>query len=71
LDSQLPVQSVPITTKESLNPSHGKVYSIHYVMKLVSDLRQVGGLLQWLVILQYIDRNTTNVRKSGLLKDFC
>jgi hypothetical protein len=39
------VQSVPITTKVvSLNPVHGKVYSIqHYVIKFVSDLRQVGG----------------------------
>jgi hypothetical protein len=41
------VQSVPITTKVvSLNPVHGEVYSIHhYVIKFVSDLRQVGGLL--------------------------
>jgi hypothetical protein len=33
LDLQLPVQSVPITTKVvSLNPIHGNVYSIqHYV----------------------------------------
>jgi len=37
------VQSVPITTKVvSLNPAHGKVNSIqHYVIKSVSDLRQV------------------------------
>jgi hypothetical protein len=44
---QLPVQSVPITTKVvSLNPVHGEVYSIqHYVIKFVSDLRQVGGFL--------------------------
>jgi hypothetical protein len=36
---------VPITTKVvSLNPVHGEVYSIqHYVIKFVSDLRQVGG----------------------------
>jgi hypothetical protein len=47
LDSQLPVQSVPITTNVvSLDPVHGKVYSIqHYVIKLVSDLSQVSGLL--------------------------
>jgi hypothetical protein len=40
LDLQLPVQSVPITTKVvSLNPVHGEVYSIqHYVIKFVSDL---------------------------------
>jgi hypothetical protein len=37
LDLQLPVQSLPITTNVvSLNPLHGKVYSIqHY-----SDLQQ-------------------------------
>ena len=46
-DLQLPVQSVPITTKVvSSNPVHGEVYSIqHYVIKFVSDLRQVGGFL--------------------------
>jgi hypothetical protein len=40
LDLQLPVQSVPITTKiVSLNHIHGEVYSIqHYVIKFVSDL---------------------------------
>jgi hypothetical protein len=34
----------PITTKVvSLNAAHGQVYSIqHYVIKFVSDLRQVG-----------------------------
>jgi hypothetical protein len=34
-----------ITTKVvSSNPVHGEVYSIqHYVIKFVSDLRQVGG----------------------------
>jgi len=38
---------VPITTKDvSLNPAHGKVYSIQqYVIKFVSVLRQVGGFL--------------------------
>ena len=48
LDLQLPVQSVPITTKVmSSNPVHGEVYSIqHYVIKFVSDLRQVGGFFQ-------------------------
>jgi hypothetical protein len=42
------VQSVPITTKVvSSNPVHGEVYSIqHYVIKFVSDLRQIGGFLQ-------------------------
>ena len=48
LDLQLPVQSVPITTKVvSSNPIHSKVYSIqHYVIKFVSDLQQVCGFLQ-------------------------
>ena len=47
LDLQLPVQSVPITTKVvSLNPHHGKVYSMQYYMiRFVSDLRQVGCFL--------------------------
>jgi hypothetical protein len=44
---QLPVESVPITTKVvSSNPVHGEVYSMqHYVIKFVSDLQQVGGFL--------------------------
>jgi hypothetical protein len=48
LDSQLPAQSVPITTKVvSLNPVHGDMYSIHlYVIKFVSDLRQVCGFIR-------------------------
>jgi hypothetical protein len=47
LDLQLPVHSVSITTKiVSSNPVHGEVYSIqHYVIKFVSDLWQIGGLL--------------------------
>jgi hypothetical protein len=42
------MQSLPITTKiVSLNPTHGKVYSIqYYVIKFVSDLWQVGGFLR-------------------------
>ena len=41
------MQSVPIITKVvSSNPTHGEVYLIqHYVIKYVSDLRQVGGFL--------------------------
>jgi hypothetical protein len=40
------VQSVTITTKVvRSNPVHGEVYSIHhYVIKFVSDLKQVGDL---------------------------
>ena len=47
VDLQLHVQSMSITTKiVSSNPVHGRVYSIqHYVIKFVSDLRQVGGFL--------------------------
>jgi len=47
MDSQLTIQSVPITTNVViLNPPHGEVYSMqHYVIKLVSDLQQVGGFL--------------------------
>jgi hypothetical protein len=43
------MQSVPITTNVvSFNPVHGEVYSIqHYVMKFISDLRQVGGFLRF------------------------
>ena len=46
---QLPVQSVPITTKiVSSNPVHGEMYSIqYYVIKFVSDLREVGGFLRF------------------------
>jgi len=45
LDLQLPMQSVPITTNGvSSNLAHGEVYSTqYYVIKFVSDLRQVGG----------------------------
>ena len=58
---QLPVQSVPITTKVvSLNPVHGKVYSIqHYVIMFVSNLRHVGGFLWVLPFLPSIKLNAT------------
>ena len=47
LDLQLPMQSVPITTKVlSSHPAHGEVYSIQYYMiKFFSDLRKVGDFL--------------------------
>ena len=46
-DLQQPVKSVPITIYVvRSNPAHGEVYSIqHYVIKFVSDLRQVGSFL--------------------------
>jgi hypothetical protein len=42
---QLSMQSVPIATKVvSSKPTHGEMYSIqYYVIKYVSDLRQVGA----------------------------
>ena len=48
LDLQLPLQSVHITAKvASSNSAHDEVYSIRYYMiKFVSDLRQVDGILQ-------------------------
>jgi hypothetical protein len=48
------MQSVPITTKVvNSNPGHGEVYSIHYVIKFVSDLPQVGGFPQVQNVLQF------------------
>jgi hypothetical protein len=46
------MQSVPIITDVvSSNPTHGEVYSMqHYVIKFVSDLRQVGAFLQVLLL---------------------
>jgi hypothetical protein len=45
---QLPVQSVPITTKRvGSNPAHGELYSMqYYVIKYVNDLRQVSDFLR-------------------------
>ena len=45
LNLQLPVQSVPMTTKiVSSNDAHGGMYLIqHYVIKFVSDLIAAGG----------------------------
>ena len=49
----IPVQSVSITPKDmSSNPVHDKLYSIqHYVIKFVSDLRQISGFLRVLRLL--------------------
>ena len=36
-----------VADKGSSNPAHGELYTIqHYVIKFVSDLRQVGGLVR-------------------------
>jgi hypothetical protein len=61
LDLQLPMQSVHITTDVvSSNLDQGEVYSIkHHVMKLVSDLRQVGEFLQILRFLTPIKLTAT------------
>ena len=58
LDLQLPVQSVHITTiVVSLHPDHCQVYlKQHYVIKFVSDLQQVGGLLRVLLFSPSIER---------------
>ena len=47
LDLHLPMHSVPITINVvNSNPAHGELYSIqHYMIKFVSDLRQVGCFL--------------------------
>jgi len=58
---ELPMQSVPITTKDvSSNPAHGVVYSIQqYVIKLFSDLPQVGGFHRVLRFHQPIQLTAT------------
>jgi hypothetical protein len=55
VDLQLYIQPVPITTKVvSSNPAHGEVYLIqHYVIKFVSDLRQVCGF-HWVLQDYYL-----------------
>ena len=49
----------------SSNPVHGEVYSIqHYVIKFVSDLRQVGGFHQ-------VNIHTIHVFMNLLIYTFC
>jgi hypothetical protein len=46
----------------SSNPAQGEVYSIqHYVIKFVSDLRQVGGFLRILRFPSQIKLTTTEI----------
>jgi hypothetical protein len=61
MDIQLHVQYVPITTRVvSSNPINCKVYSIqHYVIKIVSDLRQVGDFHRVLQFLPPIKLTVT------------
>ena len=60
-----------ITTKVvSSNPVHGEVYSIqHYVIKLGSDLRQVGGFLRVFRFpppIKLTTMNNWNIVESGI-----
>ena len=59
---QLPVQSVSITTNVvSLNPADGEVYSIqHYVIKFVSNLRQIGCFLHLLDLYEIFNIKSQN-----------
>ena len=70
LDLQLPMQSVPITTKYmSSNPAHGEVYLIqHYVIKLFSDLPQVGSFYRVFRFPQPINLTSMNEIIEILLK---
>jgi len=61
---------VPIITSiVSLNLAHGEVYSIqHYVIKFVSDLRQVGGFLRVQrvsSIQHYVIKFVSDLRQVG------
>jgi len=59
LDSQLPMQSVHITTNVvSSNPPLIEVYSIqHYVIKFVSDLRQLDCFLLVFWTVSFTNKN--------------
>jgi hypothetical protein len=64
LDLQLPMQSVPITTKVvSSNPTHGEVYLMqHNGIKFINDLQQVSGFLHVLrSIYKYLNFNWRNI----------
>jgi len=50
-----------ITNVVSSNPVHGEVYSIHYMIKFVSDLRQVSGFLQILLFLPPIKTESHDI----------
>ena len=62
------MQSVPITTKAvSSNPAHGEVCSIqHYVIKSVSDLRQVGVFFWVLSSTKKLTATIWNIVESGV-----
>ena len=56
---------MPIATNVvSLNSAHGKVYSMqNYVINFVSNIRQVGGVLQVLLFPQLIKIDHHNMAK--------
>ena len=73
LDLQLPVHSVSIiTTNVSLNHVNVEVYLIqHYVIKCVSDLRQVGGFLRVLLFplpIKLTPHDITEIFLKAVLK---
>ena len=69
MDLQIPMQSVPITTKVvSVNPTHGEVNSIqHVLIKFVSDLRQVVGFLGG-ILVSFISKTDRHDITEILLK---
>ena len=60
-------KSVPITSNVgNSNPTHGEVYSIqHYVIKFVSDLRQVGDFFRVLLFPPPIKLTATKKRQKN------
>jgi hypothetical protein len=68
MDLQLAMQSLPITTEGmSFNLTHGKVYSIqHYVIKLASDLGQVGDFLWFPPTVKLTSRYNWNIVESDV-----
>ena len=61
------MQSVPITSNVvSLNRADGEAHSIHYVIKFVSDLRQVCGFLWFLWQFNWQPRYNWNIIESGV-----
>jgi hypothetical protein len=63
--SELPMQSVPITINVSLNLTQAIQ---HYVIKFVSDLRQVGGFLRELMFPPPIKLTITIKLPKNLVK---
>ena len=63
------MQSVAITTSVvSSNPAHVEVYSIqHYVVRFVSDFRQVGGFHRILWFPPPIKMTATIKKKTEIL----